>query len=189
MASHLWFLAFGSSALSERGSLSDSAGGCFPQTFSRCFEPEVEALLEGCEIQLAGAHFRRLAIESSWSPKESTGPVDFFRRFSSSWRASASSFHLTSSPQNNPAACFAECFFPESGVVFAILERDWLGFVRVLDELDTFWQAGTAVTHSTKDVGQLAEQLGGPGGIALPIILYGNPIDWEQSGLGGRPGS
>ena len=32
----------------------------------------------------------------------------------------------------------------------------------VLDELDMFWQAGTAVTHSTKDAGQLAEQLGGP---------------------------
>ena len=116
VASHLRFLAFGSSALSERGSSSDGLpGGCFPQTFSQYFEPELEALLEGCEIRLAGAHFRRLAIESSWSPKESTGPVDFFWCFSSSWHASASSFRLTSSPQNNPAACLAECFFPESG--------------------------------------------------------------------------
>ena len=121
VASRLRFLAFGSSALSERGSSSDSAGGCFPRTFSRCFEPEVEALLEGCEIRLAGARFRRLAIESSWSPKESTGPVDFFWQFSSSWHASASSFHLASSPKNNPAACLAECFFPESGVVFTTL--------------------------------------------------------------------
>ena len=130
VASRLQFLAFGSSALSERGLSSDgSVGGCFPRTFSRCFEPEVEALLEGCEIRLAGARFRRLAIESSWSPKESTGPVDFFRCFSSSWHASASSFRLTSSPQNNPAACLAECFFPESGVVFATPERGWLGFV------------------------------------------------------------
>ena len=189
VASSLRFLAFGSSALSERGSSSDSAGGCFPRTFPRCFEPEVEALLESCEIRLAGACFRRLAIESSWSPKESMGPVDFFRRFSSSWRASASSFHLASSPQNNPAACFAECFFPELGVVFTIPERDWLGFVRVLDKLDMFWQASTAVTRSTKDTGQLAEQLEGPGGIALPTILYRNPIDWEQSGLGGGTGS
>ena len=163
VASRLRFLAFGSSALSERGSSSDGlAGGCFPWTFSQCFEPEVEALLEGCEIRLAGAHFRRLAIESSWSPKESMGPVDFFRHFSSSWHASASSFRLASSPQNNPAACLAECFFPESGVVFAAPERGWLGFVGVLDEPNTFWQAGTAVTHSTKDAGQLAEQLGGP---------------------------
>ena len=163
VASCLRLLAFGSSALSERGSSSDgSAGGCFSQTFSRCFEPELEALLEGCEIRLARAHFRRLAIESSWSPKESTGPVDFFRCFSSSWCASTSSFHLASSPQNNPAACLAECFFPESGVVFAAPERGWLGFVGVLDEPDTFWQAGTAVTHSTKDAGQLAKQLGGP---------------------------
>ena len=49
----------------------------FPGLFPQCFEPEVEALLEGCEIRLARARFRRLAIESSWSPKESTGPVDF----------------------------------------------------------------------------------------------------------------
>ena len=101
-------------------------------------------------------------IESSWSPKESTGPVDFFRCFSSSWHASASSFHLASSPQNNPVACLAECFFLESGVVFATPEGAWLGFVRVLDEPSTFWQVGTAVTHSTKDAGQLAKQLGGP---------------------------
>ena len=50
VGSHLRFLAFGSSALSERGSSSDgSVGGCFPRTFSQCFEPELEALLEGCE--------------------------------------------------------------------------------------------------------------------------------------------
>ena len=84
VASRLRFLAFGSSALSERGSSSDSVGGYFPLTFSLFFEPEVEALLEGCEIRLAGACFKRLAIESSWSPKESTGPVDFFWCFSSS---------------------------------------------------------------------------------------------------------
>ena len=162
--SRLRFLAFGSSALSERGSSSDgSVGGCFPQTFSWCFEPELEALLEGCETRLAGAHFRRLAIESSWSPKESTGPVDFWC-FSSSLHASASSFPLASSPQNNPAACLADwCdFFLESGVVFAALERGWLDFVGVLDEPGMFWQVGMAVTHSTKDAGQLAKQLGGP---------------------------
>ena len=51
VALRLRFLAFSLSALSERGSLSDGlAGGCFPQTFSQCFEPELEALLEGCEI-------------------------------------------------------------------------------------------------------------------------------------------
>ena len=44
---------------------------------------------------------------------------------------------------------------------FAAPERGWLDFVRVLDEPGTFWQAGMAVTHSTKDAGQLAEQLGG----------------------------
>ena len=95
VGSHLRFLAFGSSALLERGSLSNgSAGGCFP----RSFEPELEALLEGCETGLAGAHFRRLVIESSWSPKESMGSVDFFWRFSSSLHASASSFPLASPP-------------------------------------------------------------------------------------------
>ena len=159
------FLAFGLSALSGRGSSSDgSVGGCFPRTFSRCFEPELEALLEGCETRLAGAHLRRLVIESSWSPKESTGPVDFFRHFSSSLHASASSFPLASSPQNNPAACLADwCdFFPESGVVFTTTERGRLDFVGVLDKPGTFWQANTAVTRSTKDTGQLAEQLGGP---------------------------
>ena len=162
VASHLRLFAFGSSAWSERGSSSDaSVGRCFSRTLSRCFEPELEALLEGCEIRLARAHFRRVAIESSWSPRESTGPVDFFRRFSSSWRASSSSFHLASLPQNNPAACLAKCFFPESGVVFAAPERGWLGFVGVLNEPDTAWQAGTAVTRSTKYAGQLAEQLGG----------------------------
>ena len=150
VASHLRLLAFGSSTLSERDSSSNGlAGGCFSWTFSWCFEPEFEALLEGCEIRLAGAHFRRLAIESSWSPKESTGPVDFFQHFSSSWHASTSSFRLASSPQNNPAACLAECFFPESGVVFAALERGWLGFVGVLDKPDTSWQVGMAVTCST----------------------------------------
>ena len=118
-------------------------------------------------------------IESSWSPKESKGPVDFFQRFSSSWHASASSFHLTSSPQNNPAACLAECFFLESGVVFATPERGWLGFVRVLDEPCMFWQAGTAVTRSTKDAGQLAEQLGGP----RRYSPSNNPL-WEPHRLG-----
>ena len=109
VGSCLWFLAFGSSALSERGSLSDGlAGGGFPWTFSRHLEPEPEMSLGGCETQLAGAHFRRLAIESSWSPKESAGPVDFFRHFSSSFHTSTSSFLLASSPQNNPAACLAD---------------------------------------------------------------------------------
>ena len=163
VASRLRLFAFGSSALSERGSSSDgSAGRCFSQIFSRCFEPELEALLEGCEIRLAGARFIRLAIESSWSPKESTGPVDFFRCFSSSWHASTSSFHLSSFPQNNLEACLAKCFFLESGVVIAPPERGCLGFVGVLDKPDTSWEAGMAVTRSTKDAGQLAEQLGGP---------------------------
>ena len=107
------------------------------------------------------------------------GPVDFFQHFSSSWRASASSFRLASSPQNNSVACFTECFFPESGVVFAAPERGWLGFVGVLDELDTFWLAGMAVTHSTKDVGQLAEQLGGP----RRDSPSNNPL-WEPHRLG-----
>ena len=103
-------------------------------------------------------------IESSWSPKESVGPVDFFRRFSSSFPASASSFPLASSFQNNPAACLADwCgFFPESGVVFEAPEEGRLDFVGVWDEPGTFWHAGTAVTRSTKVTGQLAEQLGGP---------------------------
>ena len=103
-------------------------------------------------------------IESSWSPKESTDRVDFFRHFSSSLRASASSFLLASSPQNNLAACLADwCdFFPESGVVFITPERGRLDFVGVLDEPGMFWQVGMAVTHSTKDACQLAKQLGGP---------------------------
>ena len=165
VGSRLRFLAFGSSALSERGSSSDrSAGGGFPRTFSRHLEPEPETSLGGCETQIAGAHFRRLAIESSWSPRESAGLVDFFRRFSSSFRASASSFLLAMSPQNNPVACLADwCgFFLESGVVFAAPEEGRLDFVGVWDEPGTFWHAGTAVTNSTKDAGQLAEQLGGP---------------------------
>ena len=190
VASRLWFLAFGSSALSERGSSSDgSLGGCFPRTLSRYFELELEALLEGCEIQLAGAHFRRLLIESSWSPKESTGPVDFFQCFSSSWCASASSFRLTSSPQNNLVACLAECFFPESGVVFAAPEGAWLGFVGVLDEPGTFWQAGTAMTCSTKDAGQLAEQLGGLRRDSPSNNPLREPHRLGMIWFGGRPGS
>ena len=99
VGSRLWFLAFGSSALLDRGSSSDGlAGGGFPRIFSRCLEPEPETSLGGCETQLAGAHFRRLAIQSSWSPKESAGPVDFFRHFSSSLHAATSSFLLASSP-------------------------------------------------------------------------------------------
>ena len=106
VAARLRFLAFGSSALSERGSSSNrSMGGSLPCDFSERFEPELEAWLEGCEIRLAGARFRRLAIDSSWSPRESTGPVDFFQCFSSRWCASASSFSLASSLQNSLAAC------------------------------------------------------------------------------------
>ena len=103
-------------------------------------------------------------IESSWSPKESMGPVDFFQCFSSSLHASASSFPLASSFQNNPAACLADwCdFLPESGVVFAAPGGGRLDLVRVCEEPSMFWHAGTAVTRSTKDAGQLAEQLGGP---------------------------
>ena len=162
VGSRLQFLAFGLSALSERGSLSDrSLGGCFPRAFSRCCEPELEALLEGWETRLVGAHFRRLVIESSWSPKESTGPVDFFQHFSSSLRASASSFPLASSFQNNPVACLADwCgFFPESGVVFAAPGGGKLDLVGVCEEPGMFWHAGMAVIRSTKDAGQLAEQL------------------------------
>ena len=165
VGSHLRFLAFGSSALSERGSSSDgSAGGGFPWTFSRHLEPEPEMSLGGCETRLVGARFRRLVIESSGSPKESAGPVDFFWRFSSSFRASTSSFLLAASSQNNPAACLADwCgFFPESGVVFVAPEEGRLDFVGVWDEPGTFWHLGTAVTRSTKDAGQLAKQLGGP---------------------------
>ena len=103
-------------------------------------------------------------IDSSWSPKESTGPVDFFWRFSSSLRASASSFPLASSFQNNPTACLADwCgFLPESGVVFATPGGGRLDLVGVCKESGMFWHAGMAVTRSTKDAAQLAEQLGGP---------------------------
>ena len=165
MASRLRFLALGLSALLERGSSSDgSPGVCFPRAFSRCCEPELGALLGGWETRLGGARFRRLVIESSWSPKESMGPVDFFWHFSSSLHASASSFPLASSFQNNPAACLANwCgFLPESGVVFAVLGGGTLDLVGVFEEPGTFWHAGTAMTRSTKDTGQLAEQLGGP---------------------------
>ena len=165
VGSCLRFLAFGSSALSERGSSSDgSRGVCFPRNFSRCCEPELGALLGGWETRLGGTHFRRLVIESSWSPKESTSPVDFFRRFSSSLCASASSFPLASSFQNNLVACLADwCgFLPESGVVFAAPGGGRLDLVGVCEEPSIFWHAGTAVTRSTKDAGQLAEQLGGP---------------------------
>ena len=191
VASHLWLFAFGSSAWSERGSSSDaSVGRCFSRTLSRCFEPELEALLEGCEIRLARAHFRRVAIESSWSPRESTGPVDFFRRFSSSWRASSSSFHLASLPQNNPAACLAECFFPESGVVFAAPERGWLGFCRSLERTGY----GLASGYGCDPLYQVCRpswpnSWEGPGGITLPIAPYRNPTGWEQFGSGGRPDS
>ena len=131
VGSCLRFLAFGLSALSERGSSSDgSPGVCFPWAFSRCCELELGALLGGWETRLGGAHFRRLVIESSWSPKESMGPVDFFRHFSSSLCASVSSFPLASSFQNNPAACLANwCgFFPESGVVLCRSGRGKVGF-------------------------------------------------------------
>ena len=92
-------------------------------------------------------------------------------------------------PQNNLAACFAKCFFLESGVVFAIPERDWLGFVRVLDELDTFWQVGTAVTRSTKDAGQLAEQLGGLRRDSPSNNPLREPHRLVTIWFGGRPGS
>ena len=96
--------------------------------------------------------------------KRAQAPVDFFRSFSSSLRASTSSFPLASSFQNNPAACLANwCgFLPESGVVFATPGGGRLDLVGVCEEPGTFWHAGMAVTHSTKDAGQLAEQLGGP---------------------------
>ena len=157
-------------------------GGCFPRTFSQCFEPELEALLEGCETRLAGAHFRRLVIESSWSPKESTGPVDFFQHFSSSLRASASSFPLASSPQNNPAACLADwCgFLPGVWSCFCHSRKGMVGFSWSLGRTRyMFWHAGTAVTRSTKDAGQLAEQLGGP----RRDSPSNNPL-WEPHRLG-----
>ena len=120
-------------------------------------------------------------IESSWSPKESTGPVDFFQHFSSSLRASTSSFPLASSFQNNPAACLANwCgFFPESGVVFAAPGRGRLDLVGVCEEPGTFWHEGTAVTRFTKDASQLAEQLGGP----RRDSPSNNPL-WEPHRLG-----
>ena len=106
----------------------------------------------------------RSVTKSSWSSKESTGPVDFFQDFSSCLCASASSFPLSGSPQNNPVTCLADwCdFFPESEVAFTTPEGGGLDFVGVLDEPGTFWGAGTAVTRSTNEAGQLAEQLGGP---------------------------
>ena len=116
--------------------------GPFPGVLSRNLRPCWKAV----KPRLAGARFRRLVIESSWSPKESTGPVDFFRCFSSSLRASTSSFSLASSPQNNPAACLADwCgFLPESGVVFATPGGGRLDLVGVCEEPGTFWHAGTA---------------------------------------------
>ena len=109
------------------------------------------------------------------------GPVDFFQHFSSCLCTSASSFPLSGSFQNNPATCLADCcdFFPESGVVFTALEGGWLDFVGVLDEPGTFWGVGTAVTHSTKEAGQLAEQLGGP----RKDSPSNNPV-WEPHRLG-----
>ena len=106
----------------------------------------------------------RSVTESSWSSKESTGPVDFFWHFSSRLQASASSFPLSGSPQNNPVTCLADwCdFFPESGVALIAPEGGSLDFVEVLDEPSTFWGVGTAVTCSTNEAGQLAKQLGGP---------------------------
>ena len=92
------------------------------------------------------------------------GPVDIFRHFSSSLRASASSVPLASSFQNSLVACLAELcgFFLDSGVVFATPGGEKLDLVGVCEEPGTFLQAGTAVTRSTKDTGQLTEQLGGP---------------------------
>ena len=70
--------------------------------------------------------------------------------------------------------------FPlESGVVFAAPEGGGLGFVGVLDEPGMFWQVGTAVTRSTKDAGQLAEQLAGP----RRDSPSNNPL-WEPHRLG-----
>ena len=136
---------------------------------------------EAGKPDLGGACFRRLEIDSLWSPRESTGPVDFFQCFSSSLHASASSFPLTSSFENSPAACLAEwCdFFPDSGVVFAAPGSGRLDLVGVFEEPGTFWQAGMAVTHSTKDAGQLAAQLGGPS----RDNPSNNPL-WEPHRLG-----
>ena len=185
MALSLWLVC----PVGEGSSSNRSAGG-FPPTFSRCLELELETSLGGCVTRLGGARFSRLAIESSWSPKESAGPVDFFRRFSFSFHASASSFFLASFPQNTPAACLAEWygFFLESGVVFTAPEGR-TDLVGVWDEPGMFWHAGTAVTHSTKDACLWLNNWEGPGGIAPQVIPYGNPIGWEQSGSGGTPGS
>ena len=138
--------------------------GCFSWTFPQSLELELEAWLGGWETQLGAAHFMRSVTESSWLSKESTGPVDFFWCFSSYLRASASSFPLSGSFQNNLATCLADCcdFFSESGVALTALEGGWLALVGVLDEPGTFCEAGVAMTRSTKEAGQLAEQLGGP---------------------------
>ena len=106
----------------------------------------------------------RVVTKSSWSSKESTGPVDFFRCFSSFLRASAPSFPLSRSFQNNPVICLIDgCdFLPESGVAFTTPEARALGFAGVLDKPGTSWGMGTAVNRSTNEAGQLAEQLGGP---------------------------
>ena len=135
----------------------------------------------GRETRLGAASFMRSVTECSWSSKESTGPVDFFRCFSSYLHASTFSFLLSRSPQNNPATCLADwCdFFPESGVPFTTLAGGGLDFVRVLDEPGTFWGAGTAVTRSTNEAGQLAEQLGGP----RRDSPSNNPL-WEPHRLG-----
>ena len=123
----------------------------------------------------------RSVTESSWSSKERTGPVDFFWCFSFCLRASASSFPLSGSPQNNLVTCLADwCdFFPESGVAFTAPEWGGLDFVRVLDEPGTFWGAGMAVTRSTNEAGQLAKQLGGP----RRDSPSSNPL-WEPHRLG-----
>ena len=71
VGSHLRFLAFGSSALLERGSSSDgSVGGCFPRTFSRCFDPELEALRKAVKPDLRGLALGGWRLNPHGHPKK-----------------------------------------------------------------------------------------------------------------------
>ena len=124
-----------------------------------------------------GAHFRRLEIDSSWSPRESTGPVDFFRCFSCSLHASASSFPLTSSFQNSPAACLAEwCgFFPESRVIFHRSRRREVGLGRSLRRTRDVLASGYGCDLLHQGRRPAGRTAGGPSRITLPIIPMGAP--------------
>ena len=120
-----------------------------------------DEVLDGCVDRLGVAQLVSSVIECSCSSKERIGLEGFFRRFSSWARASASSFSLFFlSPQNIPAACWIGCvFFLDPGV--NLLALGLPGLVGVFADPDWPEVPGTGATHSTREAGQLAEQLGG----------------------------